>query len=111
MTSHPRVALTRRSVLAGAAASGALLGRGAWAPGNAAADASGHTSDPWRQAELIVDRLASLGDTPERRRRERVTGLRYADDQRDNARHVIPGEFRLRDQRWQRSRIADAGAK
>lgn len=70
MTSHRRVALTRRSVLAGAAASGALLGRGAWAPGNAAADASGHTGDPWRQAELIVDRLAWLGDTPERRRRE-----------------------------------------
>src|SRR6516162_8776953 len=69
MASHRRVALTRRGFLAGAAASCTLLERSASAPSYAAGSDSS-TGDPWRQAELIVDRLAWLGDTPERRRRE-----------------------------------------
>jgi hypothetical protein len=63
MASHRRLALTRRGLLAGASASCALLRRGGWA---AASDAG----DPWQRAQLIVDHLAWLGDTPERRRRE-----------------------------------------
>ena len=67
MASLQRLVLTRRNLLAGAAASGALLGRGTWAPSWAATGSSG---DPWRLADAIVDHLAWLGDTPERRRRE-----------------------------------------
>jgi len=67
MASLQRFGLTRRGLLAAAAASGALLGRGAWVPGWAA---TGGTADPWRLADAIVDHLAWLGDTPERRRRE-----------------------------------------
>src|SRR6516165_12404040 len=69
MASHRRVALTRRGFLAGAAASCTLLERSASAPSYARGPDSS-TGDPWRQAELIVKRLAWLGDTPERRRRE-----------------------------------------
>src|SRR6516165_3333184 len=69
MASHRRVALTRRGLLAGAVASCTLLERSASAPSYAAgSDVS--IGDPWRQAELIVNRLAWLGDTPERRWRE-----------------------------------------
>jgi polygalacturonase len=67
MAPHQRISLTRRGLLAGAAASCELLGRSTWAH---AADLAVGTGDPWRQADLIVDRLAWLGDTPERRRRE-----------------------------------------
>src|SRR5262252_8149970 len=70
MASDRRVALTRRSFLAGAAASCSRLERGASAPTYAAAGSDGGTGDPWRQAALIVNHLAWLGDTPERRRRE-----------------------------------------
>jgi hypothetical protein len=66
MASHRRLALTRRGLLAGASASCALLRRGGWA----AASVAGDAGDPWQQAQLIVDHLAWLGDTPERRRRE-----------------------------------------
>ena len=69
MASHRRVALTRRGFLAGAAASCTLLERSVSAPSYAAGSDSS-AGDPWRQAELIVKRLAWLGDTPERRRRE-----------------------------------------
>jgi polygalacturonase len=69
MASRRRVALTRRGLIAGAAASGALLGRGAWTASYAAGSGSS-TGDPWQQAEFIVQRVAWLGDTPERRRRE-----------------------------------------
>jgi len=69
MASHRSAPLTRRGFLAGAAASCTLLERSASAPSYAAGSGSS-TGDPWRQAELIVNRLAWLGDTPERRRRE-----------------------------------------
>ena len=69
MASHRKVALTRRGFLAGAAASCTLLERSASAPSYARGPDSS-TGDPWRQAELIVNRLAWLGDTPERRWRE-----------------------------------------
>jgi polygalacturonase len=70
MVSLQRISLRRRALLAGAAASGALLGRATWEPARATAGVGGSAGDPWRQAELIAGRLAWLGDTPERRWRE-----------------------------------------
>jgi hypothetical protein len=60
MAMQQRLTLTRRGLIAGAAASGALLGRGAWTPGYAAAGVNAGIGDPWRMAELIIERLGEL---------------------------------------------------
>ena len=66
----------------------------------------------WRRTGGSAGGLrGQFADQAEGGRRERVAGLRDADDERDHARHSSFDEFDLGDERRQRRRVAEAGAE